>query len=425
MISCGREGRPDLYGLGIRLGIYFQWFGEMLVEFFDQPDVSDIRLLGFLLSGAIVLALLVQIADQRVQGADIYIMLQLAAGSYIFLVPMYIWKALTCCDRRWDPLRQTREANMAVFNASTMVLLVIISALHLWLFSTYMPTKGRQCGYYGFFFAKVKLDNTAYVVINIIVGQEQRPDETEQERNARRERARQHRADLLRTMRGISNLLVYGLHITAIELTIRWNQFDNIDGVDTSAQTVPLLVSAGILARFLLLHYEGRNDDASAAGGRQPVNPGEGPEQDAGGQNHDQDQADPNAEMVDLDDFVAGIDLDNDGDPETSGGGDGGREGPAEGQRGDSTAGAGAFKSHDGYSRLRGREGQYEFEMEKKRDGLWKLRERRVSCKYLRGHVIFTRCNRYGILVVNEQITENWYLIYLDQSAICITCKPE
>lgn len=112
-------------------------------------------------------------------------------------------------------------------------------------------------------------------------------------------------------MRGISNLLVYGLHITAIELTIRWNQFDNIDGVDTSAQTVPLLVSAGILARFLLLHYEGRNDDASAAGGRQPVNPGEGPEQDAGGQNHDQDQADPNAEMVDLDDFVAGIDLDN------------------------------------------------------------------------------------------------------------------
>ncbi|ETR96931.1 hypothetical protein M419DRAFT_48790, partial [Trichoderma reesei RUT C-30] len=219
---CGREGRPDLYGLGIRLGFYLQWFGEILVEFFDQADVSDIRLLGFLLSGAIVLALLVQVADQRAQGADIYIMLQLAAGSYIFLVPMYIWKALTCCDRRWDPLGQTREAKMAVFNVSTMLLLVIISALHLWFFGTYMPTKGRQCGYYGFFFAKVKLDNTAYVVINIIV---------------------------LRTMRGISNLLVYGLHITAIELTVRWNQFDNIDGVDTSAQTVPLLVSAGILTR--------------------------------------------------------------------------------------------------------------------------------------------------------------------------------
>ncbi|KAL7815146.1 hypothetical protein V8C26DRAFT_421115 [Trichoderma gracile] len=332
MVSCGREGRPDLYGLGIRLGFYFQWFGEILVEFFDQADVSDIRLLGFLLSGAIVLALLVQVADQRVQGADIYIMLQLAAGSYIFLMPMYVWKALTCCDRKWDPLRQTREANMAVFNVSTMLLLVIISALHLWFFSTYMPTKGRQCGYYGFFFAKVRLDNTAYLVVNILVyvivilvcfsialswmgfwnGQtpEPRPDENEQERNARRERARQRRAEILRTMRGISNLLVYGLHVTAIELTIRWNQFDAIDGVDTSAQTVPLLVSAGILARFLLLHFEGRNDDASTAGGRRPVNPEDGGDQqdEAGDQNQAED---PNAEMADLDDFVAGITLDN------------------------------------------------------------------------------------------------------------------
>ncbi|PTB62065.1 hypothetical protein BBK36DRAFT_1130332 [Trichoderma citrinoviride] len=348
MISCGREGRPDLYGLGIRLGIYFQWFGEILVEFFDQADVSDIRLLGFLLSGAIVLALLVQVADQRVQGADIYIMLQLAAGSYIFLVPMYIWKALTCCDRRWDPLRRTRETNMAIFNVSTMVLLVIISALQLWFFSTYMPTKGRQCGYYGFFFAKVRLDNTAYVVINIIVGRrpEQLQEQDEQERNARRERARQQRSDLLRTMRGISNLLVYGLHITAIELTIRWNQFENIDGVDTSAQTVPLLVSAGILARFLLLHFEGRTDDASTAGGGRPVNPEDGTEHQV--EDEGQDQAEvPNAEMEDLDDFVAGIDLDNDGDPETRGGRDGGGEGATKGERSGSATGSSAFKRHD------------------------------------------------------------------------------
>lgn len=111
-------------------------------------------------------------------------------------------------------------------------------------------------------------------------------------------------------MRGISNLLVYGLHITAIELTIRWNQFDNIDGVDTSAQTIPLLVSAGILARFLLLHNEARNDDASTAGGRGPVNPDDGTDQQV--EAEDQDQAEvPNAEMADLDDFVGGIDLDN------------------------------------------------------------------------------------------------------------------
>ncbi|PKK45390.1 hypothetical protein CI102_10076, partial [Trichoderma harzianum] len=222
MNSCGREGRPDMYGLGIRLGIYFQWFGEIIVEFFDDTDVSDIRLLGLLLSGAVVLALLVEIVNHNVQAADIYIMLQLAGGSYIFLIPIYIWKTLTCCDRKWDPLKWTREIHVPVYGVSTMIVMVIISSLQLWFFSTYMPTRGHQCEYYGFFFTKVKLDNVGFIV---------------------------EQKDLLRTMRSISNLVVYGLHITAIELTIKWNQFDNVGGVNTSGQTIPLLVSLGILIR--------------------------------------------------------------------------------------------------------------------------------------------------------------------------------
>lgn len=169
MISCGREGRPDMYGLGIRLGIYLQWFGEILFDFFDEADVSEIRLLGLLLSGAIVLALLVKIVDQDVQAADIYIVLQLAAGSYIFLIPIYIWRVLTCCNPKWDPLKRSREINMPVYNVSTMMLLVVISALGLWFFSTYMPAKGRQCEYYGFFFTKIRLDNAAYIVVNIVM----------------------------------------------------------------------------------------------------------------------------------------------------------------------------------------------------------------------------------------------------------------
>lgn len=169
MNSCGREGRPDMYGLGIRLGIYLQWFGEILVEFFDDADVSDIRLLGLLLSGAIVLALLVEIVNHNLRAADIYIMLQLAGGSYIFLIPIYIWKTLTCCDRKWDPLKWTREIHVPVYSVSSMMVLVIISSLQLWFFSTYMPTKGRQCEYYGFFFTKVKLDNVGFIVVNIIL----------------------------------------------------------------------------------------------------------------------------------------------------------------------------------------------------------------------------------------------------------------
>ncbi|KAL7954744.1 hypothetical protein V8C34DRAFT_293568 [Trichoderma compactum] len=343
MNSCGREGRPDMYGLGIRLGIYLQWFGEILVEFFDDADVSDIRLLGLLLSGAIVLALLVEIVNNNVQAADIYIVLQLAGGSYIFLIPIYIWKTLTCCDRKWDPLKWTREIHVPVYSVSTMVVLVVISSLQLWFFSTYMPTRGHQCEYYGFFFTKVKLDNVGFIVVNIIlhiivilvcVGivlsytgfwerrfrirrhrrrkkhRTRQPEQDNQERIARRERARQEQKDLLRTMRSISNLVVYGLHITTIELTIKWNQFDNVDGVNTSGQTIPLLVSLGILIRLIASHYAVHGDGTSTSAAGSRPRPGGSGGSGSNGQAQAQAQ-DSTPQMGDLDEFIAGITMDN------------------------------------------------------------------------------------------------------------------
>ncbi|KAL7907404.1 hypothetical protein GGI35DRAFT_88214 [Trichoderma velutinum] len=341
MISCGREGRPDMYGLGIRLGIYFQWFGEILVEFFDEADVSDIRLLGLLFSGAIVLALLVEIVNHNVQAADIYIMLQLAGGSYIFLIPLYIWRALTCCDRKWDPLKWTREIHVPVYIVSTMMVMVIVSSLHLWLFSTYMPTKGRQCEYLGFFFTKVKLDNVAFIVVNIVlhiivilvcVGivlsytgfwerqfrirrrrrrkkhRMRQPEQDNRERITRRMRARQERKDLLHTMRSISNLVVYGLHITAIELTIKWNQFDNVDRVNSSGQTIPLLASLGILIRLIVSHYAVQVGGTSTSGaGSRPRPVGSG----GSGSNRQARTQDSTPQMGDLDEFIAGITMDN------------------------------------------------------------------------------------------------------------------
>lgn len=111
-------------------------------------------------------------------------------------------------------------------------------------------------------------------------------------------------------MRSISNLVVYGLHITAIELTIKWNQFDNVDGVNTSGQTIPLLVSLGILIRLIASHYAVQGDGAStSAAGSRPRPGGSG----GGGSNR---QAEAQAQestpqMGDLDEFIAGITLDN------------------------------------------------------------------------------------------------------------------
>lgn len=111
-------------------------------------------------------------------------------------------------------------------------------------------------------------------------------------------------------MRGISNLVVYGLHITAIELTIRWNQFDNIDGVDTSAQTIPLLVSIGILVRLIVSHYANKADTSNTDEEPTAAEPRPRPVEPASTRGHGL-QRDPVPEPVVLDDYIAGIDLDN------------------------------------------------------------------------------------------------------------------
>jgi hypothetical protein len=39
--TCGFEGNPDLYGLGIRLGVYFQLFSSFLANHYHRDIMKD------------------------------------------------------------------------------------------------------------------------------------------------------------------------------------------------------------------------------------------------------------------------------------------------------------------------------------------------------------------------------------------------
>lgn len=41
MSSCGFEGNPDFYGLGIRVGIYLQWITAYLANHFLQEATDS------------------------------------------------------------------------------------------------------------------------------------------------------------------------------------------------------------------------------------------------------------------------------------------------------------------------------------------------------------------------------------------------
>lgn len=141
-----------------------------MLEFLDAVDLSEIRLLGILLSGAITLCLIVQAARGDAYAADIHIMLLLAAGTtYLFLMPMYIWRVLVCCNPYWDPLRWSREVILPVFGLSYFGLLLTVASLGIWFYTTYLPGKGIQCEQWGFFFNKVQLDNKAFDAIHTVM----------------------------------------------------------------------------------------------------------------------------------------------------------------------------------------------------------------------------------------------------------------
>ena len=88
--SCGFAGNSDIYGLGIRLGVYFQWVASMLSKRYLTASSPELlrELLDantiFSLSIFIATALLTTGSLGTVHGAEILIMLHIYFGEYLY-----------------------------------------------------------------------------------------------------------------------------------------------------------------------------------------------------------------------------------------------------------------------------------------------------------------------------------------------------
>lgn len=195
MAVCEIPGRPDLYGLGIRVAFYIQWTGAVIVSFVDESEIADIRFIGVLLSAAVTLAIIISASSSPpfstsnlsiteydingnppLQPADVYISLLLAAGIYLFLVPPYIFRAFTLCNPYWNPFQRRGEppAQGTVFRWCNFLLLLAVSSVGVWFYTTFLPqwwgrAGGDGCDQYGFFFSSISLDDRAYVAFNALL----------------------------------------------------------------------------------------------------------------------------------------------------------------------------------------------------------------------------------------------------------------
>ena len=81
----GFDGNPDLYGLGIRLGVYLQWISSWIINTLAPENASDNHQENSIFVFAIVIAVLRAAVTSELRPVEGYIMLMICLG-YIYTV---------------------------------------------------------------------------------------------------------------------------------------------------------------------------------------------------------------------------------------------------------------------------------------------------------------------------------------------------
>lgn len=285
MALCGFPGNSDMYGLGIRLGFYLNWYGSTLASWIARDEVNGMELSNSLFVAATFLALIIQTAQDNLRPVEIYIILLLTFGGYMYFVPLYIWRFMTCWSPRWDPTRYPRVPVGTMFSVLNWFLLTAVALFQLWFWITGVQRSERtaQCNDFGFLFTKVHLAGRGFVAANILLyfflllcsvgslcfwfvkrsrSESQETEEIEQPGIRQASllfdqnlfltiTTSRVRLAVLQELQTLISLAVTSTILSATELTIIWNGIEDVNEVSSSGQTIPLVIASGLLVRVV------------------------------------------------------------------------------------------------------------------------------------------------------------------------------
>ena len=88
MVVYSFDRNTDMYGLGIRIGFYLQWYAGDFASWLALSEVVELRLTNSVFITATLLALLIQVIldVSNLQVFEVYIILLLTFGYYLFFV---------------------------------------------------------------------------------------------------------------------------------------------------------------------------------------------------------------------------------------------------------------------------------------------------------------------------------------------------
>lgn len=143
-IDCTTPLAKDLYGLGVRLGIYFQWTSGWVSNNVIPDEVSGGLDANSIFLFALMISIVSTTSDRTLTQVDAFIMLQLCAGT-IWSV-LSIWGYRTCVYRKegLDAIRR-----FGGFGTHLRLLLAAgVSWYSIWFWTTGL--KGYPQGLYEF-----------------------------------------------------------------------------------------------------------------------------------------------------------------------------------------------------------------------------------------------------------------------------------
>jgi len=158
---------------GIRVGYYLQWYGGIIAAWIAPKESSALRIANSLFIAATFLALVIQSIRMHKPKdfpiVETYIVLFLTFGSYLVLVPIYLWRIFTGCNPYWDPTRFPRVNPGRVYSFFNTLLLLAVLVFQLWFWLHQVPKlDGEECEQYGFFFWKFTLNSRVFKALNIV-----------------------------------------------------------------------------------------------------------------------------------------------------------------------------------------------------------------------------------------------------------------
>lgn len=83
--QCTLDGNSDLYGLGIRVGVYLQWVSGFLANCFHAGSVQDILSTNTIFLMALFIALAIITTNHTIKAPEVVILLQFCFG-FLFSV---------------------------------------------------------------------------------------------------------------------------------------------------------------------------------------------------------------------------------------------------------------------------------------------------------------------------------------------------